>query len=84
MIRGVAVLRALLTMVVGCAIMANASAQDYPTRPVKLLLGFAAGGSGDFIARTIAESVGTQLGQPLVIENRPGADEQADGERGSR
>ena len=50
-----------------------ARAQDFPTRPVRLVLGFAPGGSGDFVARTLAEEVGRLLGQPLVIENKPGA-----------
>jgi tripartite-type tricarboxylate transporter receptor subunit TctC len=48
-------------------------AQEFPDRPVKLLLGFAAGGSGDALARTIAPEVSRLLGQTLVIENRPGA-----------
>jgi tripartite-type tricarboxylate transporter receptor subunit TctC len=51
----------------------QALAQDFPSRPVKLLLGFAPGGSGDFVARALADDVGRLLGQPLVIENRPGA-----------
>jgi tripartite-type tricarboxylate transporter receptor subunit TctC len=48
-------------------------AQDFPARPVRLILGFAPGGSGDFIARALAEDVGRLLGQPLIVENRPGA-----------
>lgn len=48
-------------------------AQEYPTRPVRLLLGFAAGGSGDLLARSLAPEVTRHLGQPLVVENRPGA-----------
>jgi tripartite-type tricarboxylate transporter receptor subunit TctC len=48
-------------------------AQDFPTRPLRLVCGFAAGGSGDFVARTLADEVGALLGQPLVIDNRPGA-----------
>ncbi len=48
-------------------------AADFPARPVKLMLGFAPGGSGDFVARALADDIGRLLGQPLVIENRPGA-----------
>jgi tripartite-type tricarboxylate transporter receptor subunit TctC len=51
----------------------GALAQDFPTRPIRLVCGFAAGGSGDFVARTLADDVGRLLGQPLVIDNRPGA-----------
>jgi tripartite-type tricarboxylate transporter receptor subunit TctC len=51
----------------------QAQAQDFPTKPVRLVCGFPPGGSGDFVARTLAEEVGRLLGQPLVIENRPGA-----------
>ncbi|MGE0314026.1 MAG: Bug family tripartite tricarboxylate transporter substrate binding protein [Lautropia sp.] len=48
-------------------------AQAWPTRPVKLLVGFSAGGGADAIARTIAQRLGDALGQSVVVENRPGA-----------
>jgi tripartite-type tricarboxylate transporter receptor subunit TctC len=50
-----------------------ASALDYPTRPVHLLVGFAAGGPLDTSARLISQWLSERLGQPFVIENRPGA-----------
>jgi tripartite-type tricarboxylate transporter receptor subunit TctC len=50
-----------------------ASALDYPTRPVHLLVGFAAGGPLDTSARLIGQWLSEHLGQPFVIENRPGA-----------
>lgn len=50
-----------------------ASAQSFPDRPVKLLIGFTAGSSADVSARIIAEEMGKPLGQPVVVEARPGA-----------
>lgn len=48
-------------------------AAAYPTRPVRLLLGFAPGGATDVVARILQQSISEHLGQSLVIENRPGA-----------
>jgi tripartite-type tricarboxylate transporter receptor subunit TctC len=50
-----------------------ASAFDYPTRPVHLIVGFAAGGGNDILARLMGQWLSERLGQPFVIENRPGA-----------
>ena len=48
-------------------------AQSYPNKPIKLVVPLAAGGTGDTLARTIGEEIGKELGQPVVVENRPGA-----------
>jgi len=51
----------------------GAAAQTYPERPIKLLVGFGAGGPTDLTFRKLAELAGKQLGQPIVVENKPGA-----------
>jgi len=50
-----------------------ASAQNYPTRPVRIVVGFPAGNASDIVARLIAQRLSDQLGQSFVTENRPGA-----------
>ena len=50
-----------------------ALAQNYPTRPIKILIGFAAGGPTDVIARVVAQDMTQTLGQSVIVENRPGA-----------
>ena len=52
---------------------ATAAAQDYPTRPVRIVVGFTAGASADVTARVLAPKLGQSLGQQFVVENRPGA-----------
>ena len=50
-----------------------ARAQAYPSRPVRIIVGFPAGGGNDVIARLIGQWLSERLGQQFVIENRPGA-----------
>ena len=53
--------------------LAQTEAAAYPTRPVRIVVGFAAGGGNDTLARIVGERLGKVLGQPFVVENRPGA-----------
>jgi tripartite-type tricarboxylate transporter receptor subunit TctC len=52
---------------------AQAQAQDYPSRPIRIVVGFPAGGGVDSVARVIGSELGKALGQPVVIDNKPGA-----------
>jgi tripartite-type tricarboxylate transporter receptor subunit TctC len=55
------------------AIVANATAQTWPARQIQLVVPYAPGGVVDFIGRTVGQRLSTQLGQPVVVDNRPGA-----------
>ena len=71
LLKRAAVLAALTAL---CAVSASPTqAQDYPTRPIRVLIAFPPGGPTDFVGRLIADKMSTLLGQRVYIENKPGA-----------
>ncbi|WKU19698.1 Bug family tripartite tricarboxylate transporter substrate binding protein [Advenella alkanexedens] len=63
----------VLLTVTACMTMATAAAQAYPNKAIKWVVGYPAGGGSDMVARVLAEKLQKELGQPVVIENKPGA-----------
>jgi tripartite-type tricarboxylate transporter receptor subunit TctC len=57
----------------GLVLFGAASAQQYPTKPIRLMVPFAPGGANDVVARIVAIRLGEALGQPVVVDNRGGA-----------
>ncbi|CAG2140711.1 hypothetical protein LMG31506_02374 [Cupriavidus yeoncheonensis] len=69
---------ALIALTLGAATLgtlplAAAAAETFPARPIRFVVPYAAGGTTDLVARTVGQRVAEKLGQPVVIENRPGA-----------
>ena len=67
------ILGTLLAGLSAAVLGAAAQAQDYPTKPIRLIVGFGAGGGNDIFARLIAPKLAERLGQPVLVENKPGA-----------
>src|SRR5215218_6235251 len=65
--------RRIAAILIFLGIAAAASAQEYPSRTVRLVMGFGPGGLGDIAGRAIGEVMSQSIGQPVVIENMPGA-----------
>jgi len=59
-----------------CVVAAPSHSQDYPSRPVRILFGFGPGSSGDIMTRVLSQRMSQDLGQPFVVEGKPGANGQ--------
>ena len=61
------------TLALACALPLGAAAQGFPDKPIRLVIPYAAGGTTDVMARVLQETLQKMLGQPLIVDNRPGA-----------
>jgi len=69
-------LKPVLSRLLGCALLlagSQVTAQDWPVKPIRFVVPFSAGGANDLMARAAAEGASKELGQPVIIENKPGA-----------
>ena len=62
-----------ILLLTGLALALGVNAQDYPNKPIRVLVGYSAGGGNDIIVRVMAPELSKGLGQPVVVENKPGA-----------
>ena len=78
MLKRTVITTAAMLVLAGAMVLANAA--DYPSRPITLVVGFPPGGASDILARIVANKLSSLLGQPFVIDNRPGAGGNVAGE----
>lgn len=65
-------IKKVLMLVMGVMLSYSLHAQEYPNKPIKIIVGYAAGGAVDLIARSLAKGMSETLGQPIVVDNKPG------------
>jgi tripartite-type tricarboxylate transporter receptor subunit TctC len=65
--------RIAVAALLACLTLAQAQAQDYPSKPVRIIVPFAAGGPSDILARVLAQKLTARWNQPVIVDNRPGA-----------
>src|SRR5947208_9639378 len=65
--------RLLLGLIAVLALAHAATADNYPSRPIRLVVGYSPGGGNDLIARIVAAKLQDKLGQPVLVDNKPGA-----------
>jgi tripartite-type tricarboxylate transporter receptor subunit TctC len=62
-----------MTLILAGGFVSSASAQEWPQKPIRIIVSFGPGGGADIIGRILADSMQAQLGKPVVVENKPGA-----------
>src|SRR5204862_1693544 len=71
---GCRMLKFIIAAVAACVLTATpTTAQDYPSKPIRLIVSFGPGGGADIVGRILGQAISEKLGQPVVIENKPGA-----------
>ena len=63
----------ILGLLVFCLFSGSSFSQNYPVKPIRIVVGYPPGGSGDFTTRIIGDELSKELGIPVIVENRPGA-----------
>jgi tripartite-type tricarboxylate transporter receptor subunit TctC len=63
----------LLPLLLSLLLQVTASAQTFPNKPIKIVVGYAAGGAVDVVARSVGQSLSASTGQPVLVDNKPGA-----------
>src|SRR5947207_14220754 len=70
---GMGNLLSMLALAVSFAAAANPASAQYPTKPIRIIVPFAAGGTTDILSRAVGAKLAAVLGQPVIADNRPGA-----------